>query len=494
MARLHLHPRSTCLGTVARWRRASRRRAPERRQRATWPSVADFWADERRGGMALAAAAVVAVAWASSPWSASYHGVWAHRLLRSPIAPGVVTTRAWVDDGLLTVFFVVVGIEIGRERASGTLRSLRRAMVPVVAALGGMAGAAVTYAVVVHGGPGARAWGVPMATDIALVAGAAALLGDRVPARLRIFLITLAVADDVASVSVLAVVSGHRPAPAALGGAAAALVLLVVGHRRQWSAGSVLAVGIGLWVALAHAGIEPALAGVPAGLALSGRVARPVRARRRTRRWSATSGPAVGAAEPGTVVTGSGPGPAGLGAGPAGLGAGPADPGPADPVGAPAARVLRIAHPLSAGLVLPVFALANVGVDLRGPLAAGPGAAAVLIGVLAARMVGKGVGVSLAAAVAERVGRPVHAALDLPHLVGGGALCGAGFTVPLLFAAVTLAGRPDLLRAARLGLLGGSAGAALLGAAVLLVADRARRHGAAPDAASGRPATAPDGS
>jgi NhaA family Na+:H+ antiporter len=437
--------------------------------------------------MALAAAAVVAVAWASSPWSASYHGVWAHRLLLSPIAPGVVTTRAWVDDGLLTVFFVVVGIEIGRERASGTLRSLRRAMVPVVAALGGMTGAAVTYAVVVHGGPGARAWGVPMATDIALVAGAAALLGDRVPARLRIFLITLAVADDVASVSVLAVVSGHRPAPAALGGAAAALVLLVVGHRRQWSAGSVLAVGIGLWVALAHAGIEPALAGVPAGLALSGGVTQSVRARRRTRRWSATSGPAVGAAEPGTVVTGSG-------SGPVGSGAGPADPGPAAPVGAPAARVLRIAHPLSAGLVLPVFALANVGVDLRGPLVAGPGAAAVLIGVLAARMVGKGVGVSLAAAVAERVGRPVHAALDLPHLVGGGALCGAGFTVPLLFAAVTLAGRPDLLRAARLGLLGGSAGAALLGAAVLLVADRARRHGAAPGAASGRPATAPDGS
>lgn len=383
-----------------------------RRRRAL--AAADrFWADERRAGVLLVVAAGVAVAWASSPWSASYPSVWGHPA-RLAWLPAVANVRSWVDDAAMTAFFLVVGLEIGRERAVGALASWRRAVVPAVAAVGGMAGAALVYVAVLHGGPGARGWGVPMATDIALVAGTAAVLGDRVPARLRLFLVTLAMADDVASVVVLAVVSGRSVSLLPVASAIGVVAVLLAGRRRWCTAWPVLVALVPLWLALARAGVEPALAGAVAGAMA------PVGALR--------SGPAR--------LTGP--------------------------------RLERMLHPVSAVVVLPLFALANVGVDLRAPLFAVPGAAGVFAGVMVARVVGKTAGVAGAGRLAAAaVGAPRGAAVRTGRLVGGAALCGAGFTVPLLFAAVAFAGQPHLLQAASAGLLAGSVAAVTAGAAVL---------------------------
>lgn len=412
---------------------------PSRRRRVL--AAADrFWADERRAGALLVVAAAAAVAWASSPWAASYRSTWSHPAGLAWL-PAVPDVQAWIDDAAMTVFFLVIGLEIGRERAVGALASWRRAVVPAVAALGGMAGAALVYVAVLHGGRGAGGWGVPMATDIALVAGVAAALGDRVPARLRLFLVTLAVADDVASVVVLAVVSGRSVSLPPLAGAVAVIAVLLAGRRRWCTAWPSLVALVPLWIALARAGVEPALAGAVVG-ALA-----PVGAL--TPAPGAGTGPGRPLARAGRRLTGP--------------------------------RLERVLHPVSAVVVLPLFALANVGVDLRAPLFSAPGAAGVFAGVLAARVLGKTAGVAGAARMGAAAVRSPHAAsASAGRLVGGAALCGAGFTVPLLFAGVAFAGEPALLQAASAGLLAGSVAAAGLGSAVLLRLHRTARPVVAP--------------
>lgn len=401
-----------------------------------------YWVGERRAGALLVAAAVAAVAWASSPWSASYGAVWSHPARAWAFLPRLGDVRSWVDGGAMTLFFFVVGLEIGRERAVGALASWQRALLPVVGALGGMAGAAVVYTAVVHGGRGSNGWGVPMATDIALVAGMAALLGQHVPPRLRLFLVALAAADDVTSVVVLAVVSGRSVSVGALGVAGVVVAVLAVGRRRWRSAWPVVVALVPLWLALARAGVEPALAGALAGALVP-----------------------VGALDP----PGSSPPPA------------PPAQGTASG-GAPSRRPLTgptlegLLHPVSATFVLPLFAVANVGVDLRRPLLVAPGAAAVFAGVVAARVVGKTAGIALASRGAFASGRAPRSERFGPgHLMGGAALCGAGFTVPLLFAAVAFAREPGLLQAASAALLTGSVLAAGLGAVALVLTGRHRR-------------------
>ena len=398
-----------------------------------------YWQDERRAGVLLVVAACAAVALASSPWATGFDAVWAHRARVPVLGSTVVDVRGWIDDGAMAIFFLVVGLEIGRERHAGSLASWRRAFVPVVAAFGGMAGAAAVYAAVVHGGSGSAGWGVPMATDIALVAGAAAVLGERLPAGLRLFLVTLAVADDVGSVVVLAVVSGSDVHPGWLAVAAGLAAVLLVGRRRWRSAWPVLVAVVPMWIVLARAGVEPSLAGALAGVLA----------------------PVAALVPDGRPVRLSGP------------------------------RLERMLHPLSALVVLPLFALANVGVDLRGSLLGPPGAMAVFIAVVAARVVGKPVGIVLAAKGGGRsvgVDRPGRVGTD--RLVGGAALAGAGFTVPLLFAAVSFADQPALFEAASAGLLAGSAGASVLGSALLVVLHRRRpgsERGGGPTACDDEP-------
>ena len=167
-------------------------------------SAREFLATEVSGGLVLLGAALVALVWANSPWQASYRALWSTNL--SLGVGGFSIDGAlllWVNEGLMTIFFLVVGLEIRRELASGDLRDRRRAALPVLAAAGGMLVPALLYLVVNASGRGARGWGIPMATDIAFALGVVALLGRRVPASLRLFLLTLAVADDLGALVVL---------------------------------------------------------------------------------------------------------------------------------------------------------------------------------------------------------------------------------------------------------------------------------------------------
>jgi Na+:H+ antiporter, NhaA family len=411
----------------------------------------EYLREEAAGGVVLMVAAALALALANSPWRAAYAALWetglAVRLGRYTIEADL---RRWVDDGLMTLFFLVVGLEIKRELVAGELRTWRRAALPVVAAAGGMAVPAAIYAAVNTGGPGAAGWGVPMATDIAFALGVLALLGSRVPAALKVFLLSLAVMDDLGSIAVVALFYSRGADLGALAAAAGLLALVALLVRAGiWWLPLHIGLGLALWLAMWHAGVSPAIAGVAMGLLTP---ARP------------TAPPEVARDRGGAL----------------------ADQLAADPRPPRLREMLREArgtvplaerlahdlHPVSAFVVVPLFALANAGVSLdRGGLAA-PGAGAVLGGVLAGRVLGKLAGISAATWLAVRLGladRP--AATSWPQLAGVATVAGIGFTVPLFVADLAF---PDgrFQAPVKLGLLLASVAAGAAGALVLLLAGR----------------------
>ncbi|HEV8426103.1 MAG TPA: Na+/H+ antiporter NhaA [Actinomycetes bacterium] len=411
----------------------------------------EYLREEAAGGAVLMVAAALALAWANSPWRGAYADLWETRLAfqlgRFAIEADL---RRWVDDGLMTLFFLVVGLEIKRELVAGELRTWRMATLPVVAAAGGMAVPAAIYAAVNAGEPGAAGWGVPMATDIAFALGVLALLGSRVPAALKVFLLTLAVVDDLGSIAVVALFYSRGVDLGALAAAVGLLALVAVLVRaRIWWLPLHVGLGLVLWLIMWHTGVSPALAGVAMGMLTP---ARP------TQDWMV-------ARDRGGVL---------------------ADELAADPHPPRLREMLREArgtvslaerlahdlHPLSAFVVVPLFALANAGVSLdRGGLAA-PGAGAVLGGVLAGRVLGKLAGISAAAWLAIRLGLAVRpAATSWAQLAGVATVAGIGFTVPLFVADLAF---PDggFQAPVKLGLLLASVAAGAAGALVLLLAGR----------------------
>ncbi len=379
--------------------------------RAGWS--ARVGASREAGAWALVLAVVVALVWANGPWASSYTAVWLHPVhLPGPAGAGLTTVRTWVNGALMAVFFLMVGLEIARERRHGDLADARTAVAPVAGALGGMAGAGLVYAAVAHGGPAARGWGVPLATDIAFSLAVLALFGRQVPPGLRVFLLTLAVADDIGSLGVLAVFYSGRVRPAWVLAAVVATAVLVVVRRRGWlPTGGALAGGAVLWGLLAAGGAEPALAGVVAGLLVPGRA-----------------------------------------------------PGGGDP----AARLERRVAPVSAFVVLPVFAVANAGITFHTGMLTAPGATTVLTAVAAARVLGKPAGIVLGCLLVVRLGPgALPPGVRWRHVAGMAAVAGVGFTVPLLFAVVSFPADQTLVSAAELGLFLGSVAAAAAGAAVL---------------------------
>jgi Na+:H+ antiporter, NhaA family len=416
----------------------------------------EYLREEAAGGVVLMAAAALALGWANSPWRAAYDALW-----QTPLAVQLgrfaiqADLRHWVSDGLMTLFFLVVGLEIKRELVAGELRTWRRAALPVVAAAGGMAVPALIYAAANAGRPGAPGWGVPMATDIAFALGVLALLGSRVPAALKVFLLTLAVVDDLGSIAVVALFYSRGVDPGALAVAAGLLVLVAVLVRaRVWWLPLHVGLGAALWLTLWHSGVSPALAGVAMGLLTP---ARP------------TAPPEVARDRGGTLA-----------------GELAADPHPprlremlreARGTVPLAERLAHDLHPVSAFLVVPLFALANAGVSLEGGGLAAPGAGAVLGGVLAGRVLGKLAGIGAAAWLAVRLGLAVRPqATSWPQLAGVATVAGIGFTVPLFVADLAF---PDgrFQAPVKLGLLLASVVAGAAGALVLFLAARAREPG-----------------
>jgi NhaA family Na+:H+ antiporter len=390
------------------------------------PLLARFLRSEVVGGLTLTLAGAAALIWANSPVQASYTQVWEHSArLTSGDFSGLTTVQGWVNGGIMTIFFLVVGLEIARERRTGALADRQTAIVPVVGALGGMAGAALVYFAVNHHPPGSRGWGIPMATDIAFALGALALLGRKVPSGLRLFLLTLAVADDIGSVVALAVFYSSKFDVRALAGAVVVVVALVL-LRRRWtgSAWPYLAGGVVLWALMAAAGVEPALAGVVVGVLIPS---------------------AASSARPGTSAP------------------------PPDPAG----RIESALTPVSAFVVLPLFALANAGVTIESTLLSHPGATGVFVGIVLARLVGKMAGIALACLIVVRLGvGRLPPGVTWGHMAGGAAVAGIGFTVPLLFAEQAFASHPPLVAASQAGLLAGSIAAFVVGATVLLLVAR----------------------
>lgn len=388
-----------------------------RRRAGSPPSVIGPWLaqllrDEARAGLLLALAALAAVCWASID-AHGYVADWSHSLGRGA---GVLALpgdgRGWVNDGAMTLFFLVVGLELSRALVHGELRDRRTALVPVAGALGGMAGAAIGYLAVAHSPAVLPGVGVPTATDVAFALGALGVLGRRIRPELRLFVLVLAVADDLGSLAVLVLGYSSRLELARVTFALVAILAVVALRRARVSrAAPYLLAGLLCWGALVGSGVEPALAGVVAGLAIP-------------------------------------------------------------PIGPEARLIEHRLRPVVNGAVLPVFALANAGIAL-GSISLHGAARSVLGGLLVARVAGKAIGITLAAVVAARLLRTtLPGGARVTEMLGVGAICGVGFTVPLLVAARAFSGAPTLLDAARAGLLLGSLIAFVLGALVLVAVTR----------------------
>ena len=390
-----------------------------RRRGPAYQAVERYLRAEVTGGIGLLVAAIVAIAWANSPGGHSYQSLWAtseHLAILG--ANGPTTLLQWVNTAPMSIFFLVIGLELGREWREGALRNQRTATLPIVGAVGGMIGAGVAFALASHGSSGAvtRGWGVPMATDIAFVLGILALLGHRVPSGLRLLLLTLAIADDIGGVIVLATLYAQNVDLAALGGSFLVIAAMIALRRKTSSAWPFLIGGLLLWGLMARAGVEPALSGVVIGVIIP----------------SKTTG-----AQPVSSVP----------------------------------RLENRLHHVSSIVVLPVFALANAGVVLRSGMLQRTTVATLFSGILLARVVGKFAGVFLVSwlAIALRITR-LPEDVSWLQLAGGAALTGMGFTVPLLAADVAFAHRPDFISATQLALLVGSLAAGAIGITILLIA------------------------
>lgn len=411
----------------------------------------EFLSTSTASATMLLVAAVVALVWANWPWGSSYDAVWSTRAeVRLGSWAIAQDLRHWVNEGPMTFFFLVVGLEIKREFLTGELRRFRVALLPVIVAASGMAVPALLFTALVRGGPGARGWGIPMATDIVFALGVLALAGAGVPSGLRPLLLALAIVDDIGSVLVVALFYAGRLEAVWLILAAAAAGLIVLFPRLAIRASVIYVVlGIAMWYAAFRAGIHPAIAGVAVGLLTpSEPFQRPRAVSEEARRTAdeTSDTPATPDADAHQWLR------------------------LADlsrEAVSPLARVEHLLLPWASFVVLPIFALANVGVDLS-PTSLGAAAASIVAwAIVVGRVLGKLVGIWGGAVAASRAGL-----VDLPrgvqerHLVGMAVAAGTGFTVPLFVAELAFAGTA-LLDQARIALLVASLLSAIAGWFVL---------------------------
>jgi NhaA family Na+:H+ antiporter len=429
---------------------------------------------EAAGGIVMLVAAAVAIVWANSPWSSSYTELWSTHLrveLGDLIHLDHLTLQAWVNDALMTVFFLLVGVEIKREVVHGHLQDTRAVTLPVVAALGGMLVPAAVYWSLNRRGPGVDGWAVPMATDIAFAVRVVTLAGRRVPLAAKVFLLTLAVADDIGAIVVIAVFFTGSLSWGWLACAAVGLgAIFVLRQSDVQSLAPYLAVGAFAWLALLESGVHATLVGVALGLLTP---AWPLRSPRLFPREARRVASRIEAAYYDHVLTEEE--------------FAENEQRIADVARlamfstSPLERLERSLSPWVAYVVVPVFALANAGVALTGDAIGGVVDNPVTAGVMLGLVVGKTVGVFGATALAVRLGiGRLPAGTTWRHLLGLSSAAGVGFTVALFVTSLSFdtAATAD---AAKVGILLGSTVAGLVGYALLRTA---------PAASAGEPATA----
>ena len=415
----------------------------------------EFLRLEAAGGLVLLGATIVALVWANVA-TASYTDLWSTELTLT-VGDHVIneTLQDVVNDGLMAIFFLVIGLEVKRELVIGELSTRRAALLPAFAALGGMVLPALIFVAVMGGGGGSRGWGIPMATDVAFALGALALLSRRVPPALVAFLLGVAVIDDIGAILVVAFYYTDTIALGWLAGAIAGLVAILVLQRLQVRHVAIY-IGLGLlvWFATFESGVHATIAGVALGLVT------PVRPFQRP---AAVSAEAVRIAEA-------------------------TDDHPDDP-DADAAQWRRLAwlsreaisplnrlehslHEWSSFVVLPIFALANAGIVLDAASIDAARNTPVAAAVAIALVVGKTLGLTLGVFIAVSLGLSrLPPGVTWGHILGIGALAGIGFTVSLFITDLAYSD-PSVVAAAKIGILAGSIVAAGLGTALLLLAAR----------------------
>ncbi|MDX1657659.1 MAG: Na+/H+ antiporter NhaA [Nitriliruptorales bacterium] len=385
-------------------------------ERRSAQMLRDFLATEAGGAVVLLVAAVLALVWANSPFSDTYSGLWETKLtLGSGDFALTEDLRHWVNDGLMAIFFFVVGLEIKRELSIGELRDPRAVALPVVAALAGLALPALLYLAVTAGTEGARGWGIPVATDIAFALGVVALFGRRLPSGLKLALLTIAIIDDIGAILIIAVAYSQGISTGWLAVAVAALMLIpVLRLLRFASPWWYVPVAVVAWVATLESGIHATIAGVALGLLT------------------------------------------------------PAEPFRGRPV---LEELEHRLHPVSSYVVLPLFALANAGVRLSGDTLTAAVSSAITWGIVLGLVVGKTVGIGGAITAMVRSGRgqlPPH--VTIPQGRSVAIVAGIGFTVSLFIADLSFTGTQ--LEEAKIGVIAASLLAGIFGALALRRAAR----------------------
>jgi NhaA family Na+:H+ antiporter len=408
---------------------------------------------EAVSGIILLAAAAIALIWANSPLAGSYHALW-----HLPLSIGLgslsfsQSLHFWINDGLMTIFFLVVGMEIRREMHEGALRDMRQASMPIVAALGGVIAPAIVYLALNGDAVRARGWAVPTATDIAFAVGVLALLGRSIPANVRVFLLTLAIIDDVIAVLIIAFFYSGGLAP--IGFAVAGLgVLMVLGLQRIGigSAFAYVVPGAIVWTGMLMTGAHPTLAGVLLGLMT------PVLPLRLPELPVETVWRVAGELRDGDDLSARDKHHVAQSLRQIALARRELLP--------PVVRVEMALHPWVAFGIMPLFALANAGVSLDGVDLSAGSAQGVMVGVAVALVLGKPLGVLGATWLMVRMGwgqLPAGVSWAAVGLIG--LLAGIGFTMSIFIAMLAFTDE-SLLGAAKLGVLLGSLVAAALGLA-----------------------------
>ncbi|WP_010184265.1 Na+/H+ antiporter NhaA [Sphingomonas sp. PAMC 26605] len=398
--------------------------APFRRVRS---ALRTFLRQEAAGGIVLMAAAALALILANSPLAGSYFAL-LHYATGPTLAPaiGAMTVDLWINDGLMAIFFLLVGLEIKRELIDGQLASPARRRLPIIAAAAGMAAPAMVYLAITGGAADLRpGWAIPAATDIAFAIGVLALLGSRVPPALKLFLTTVAIVDDCGAVAIIALVYSHGIDWIALGGAFGVLLLMfTLKQRRVWVLWPYLIGFAALWWLVLLSGVHATIAGVLA----------------------ATTIP----------ITRS--------------------PGAPDDVHSPLHRLEHALSPWVAFGIVPLFALANAGVSLGGASLATLGNPLVL-GIAGGLFLGKQAGIMGGVALAERLGiarRPKG--MRWIQLYGVALIAGVGFTMSLFIGGLGFPGSPSVQDQVKIGVLAGSIVSAIAGYLVLRYCPARRPH------------------
>jgi len=405
---------------------------------------------EATSGVLLVAATLAAIVAANSPTGEAYLAFWQTPAgLRFGALEVTLSLQHWINDLLMAVFFYVIGLEVKRELVKGELRDLRRAALPLAAAVGGMLAPAAVYLLLQYGAPGGKGWGIPMATDIAFVVGCLAVLGGRIPVSLRIMLLSLAIADDIGAILVIAIGYTSQIDWSALVLSAGGIALIIACMKLGVHSRAVyLILSLGVWFELHASGIHATIAGVILGFLTpsqawisDGRLGRIIDDtihfmqgadwRSAARRYAALR--QMERAARSSI--------------------------------SPLRRFETGLHPWVAFVIMPVFALANAGVRIEMTAFVDPVAIAVALGLL----VGKPAGILLFSWLAVKAGiAKLPAEVGWTAILGGGILAGIGFTMAIFIASLAMEG--VMLSAAKVGILVGSVASAIVGMLVLLAA------------------------